>query len=123
MTSFTMGAVLSVTTGRLMCPIGEVYEIVGFLVDRPVFTHELSLFAGPAKKALLAHKADLPAEATGKNFQQVLADATARFGETLDLPEALRGCIADDRNPIETLKALGVPEERILVVRTDGDAE
>lgn len=103
MSEHSTGAVLSVTTGILMCTIGGVYEVMGFLADRPVYTHELSLFADKAKAALLAFEPGLPTDATSENWQEALSVAEGRFGKTIDLPEALRGTIADDRHPVETL--------------------
>lgn len=105
MTAFPTSGILAVTTGILMGPIGEVYEVMGFLADRSVYTHELSLFGDAAKAALLIFEPALPGEATSENWQQVLADAEGRFGKAIDLPDALRGVITDDRHPVETLAA------------------
>jgi hypothetical protein len=38
---FSLGAVLSVTTGRLLCPIGSVYEILNHMTGDNLFTHQL----------------------------------------------------------------------------------
>lgn len=75
MSEHSTGAVLSVTTGILMCTIGGVYEVMGFLADRPVYTHELSLFADKAKAALLAFEPGLPTDATSENWQEALSVA------------------------------------------------
>jgi len=39
--SFTIGAVLSVTTGRLVCDIGDVYDILNHITGDNLFTHVL----------------------------------------------------------------------------------
>jgi len=36
----TLGAVLSIVTGKLVCPLSELYELQDFLVGRPLMTHE-----------------------------------------------------------------------------------
>lgn len=39
--SFPTVVVVSVVTGRLLCPIGDLYDVLSHLVGRPVFTHEI----------------------------------------------------------------------------------
>lgn len=36
----SLGAVLSIVTGTLVCPLDELYELQDFLVGRPLMTHE-----------------------------------------------------------------------------------
>jgi hypothetical protein len=36
-----LGTVLSVTTGKLLAPFGDVQELVEWFCDRPVFTHAM----------------------------------------------------------------------------------
>ena len=38
---FPLGVVLSITTGKLLCPIGDVYDILNFLTGDNLFTHQL----------------------------------------------------------------------------------
>ncbi len=38
---FPLGSVLTVATGRLLCPIGDVYEILNFLLDADIYTHQI----------------------------------------------------------------------------------
>ena len=38
---FTHGQVLSVTTDKLLCEIGGVYEILNYMTDDNLFTHQL----------------------------------------------------------------------------------
>lgn len=46
---FKLGAVLSVTTGYLLCEIGELYEILNFLTKENLYTHQLPRAAEYAK--------------------------------------------------------------------------
>jgi hypothetical protein len=39
--TFTLGEVLSVTTGTLLCDIGRVYAILNFMTGDNLFTHQL----------------------------------------------------------------------------------
>lgn len=38
---FTLGAVLSVTTGKLLCPFDELHEFLDYLTGQNLFTHQL----------------------------------------------------------------------------------
>ena len=52
-TTTTLGAVLSITTGKLVAPLDEVYELQDFLVGRPLMTHERFQDAEPQIDYLL----------------------------------------------------------------------
>lgn len=39
--TFTLGEVLSITTGTLLCPIGRVYEILNHMTGDNLYTHQL----------------------------------------------------------------------------------
>lgn len=50
MKEFTLAQVLSITTGRLLCSMGEVYEILNHITGDNLYTHVLpraSRFASP----------------------------------------------------------------------------
>ena len=38
---FSLGTILTIVTGRLLCPMGEVYGILNFLTGDNLFTHQL----------------------------------------------------------------------------------
>lgn len=46
---FKLGAVLSVTTGYLLCEIGELYKILNFITKQDLYTHQLPRAAEYAK--------------------------------------------------------------------------
>ncbi len=50
---FSFGQILSIYTGRLMCPIDKVYEILDFLHNTNLFTHQLPRASDDAKPWLL----------------------------------------------------------------------
>lgn len=51
---FNLGTVLTVTTGRLFCPIGDLYEILNHMTGDNLFTHQLPRASEAAKPVLLA---------------------------------------------------------------------
>jgi hypothetical protein len=105
MTTFPTAAVLSVTTGRLVGDLVDVVAVLEFLVDRKIYTHELGLLVEPGGRAILVAHPEIPNEATRENCQAIHEVAVGLFGEEYELTEALRGVIADDRPPNETLEA------------------
>jgi hypothetical protein len=105
MTTFPTAAVLTVTTDRMMCELEDVVSVVEFVVDRKIYAHELGLFLESAGRAIVAAHPEIPAEARGRDWELVLTHAIDLFGPTYDLSDALRGVIADDRPPHETLEA------------------
>lgn len=107
MASFPTHGILSTSTGILMGDIGGVYEVVSYLLERPAFTHELAHYGRQAAEALQICHPELPATATTENWQEVRDSFIAEWGETRELDPALKGLIADDKNPAETLRAMG----------------
>lgn len=100
---FATHGVLSAATGRLMGDIGDLYAVISHLIGRPAYTHELGFYGDCAAAVLRQHHPDLPASATQENWQQVKADAIARFGETMTLAPELAGVLADNENAVSTL--------------------
>lgn len=47
--AFNIGAVVSLTSGRLLVPFKDMHEVIEFVAGRPVWTHEL---AGPLVEEL-----------------------------------------------------------------------
>lgn len=54
MRQFTLGTVLSITTGRLLCPIGDVCQILHYMTGDSLFTHQLPRVRKMCEKPLLA---------------------------------------------------------------------
>lgn len=46
---FTLGVVLSVTTGKLLCPFDELHEFLDYLTGQSLFTHQLPRAADSAR--------------------------------------------------------------------------
>jgi hypothetical protein len=107
MTTFPTAAVLSVTTGRLVGDLVDLVAVLEFLVDRKIQFHEIGLFVDPGGRAILVAHPEIPGadEVTKMNCRMVHEVAMGLFGEEYELTDALRGVIADDRPPNETLEA------------------
>lgn len=51
--TFPLGQVLSVTTGILLCEMSEVYDILNYMTQDNLFTHQLPRAAEVCKPAIL----------------------------------------------------------------------
>jgi hypothetical protein len=81
---FPLGAVLSVTTGMLMCDFGEVGDLLEFMANEPVWTHQLPRVADEARPVILRQHpmlADIETPDIDKT-QDVKAQITAFLEET-----------------------------------------
>ena len=56
---FTLGAVLSVTTGKLLCPFDELHEFLDYLTGQSLFTHQLPRASQSARSYILSVYEDL----------------------------------------------------------------
>jgi len=61
MKTFSLGAVLSLTTGILLCEFNEMHKLAAYLIDDPGLTNGYGLLAvmEPCKEALLKQYPDL----------------------------------------------------------------
>jgi hypothetical protein len=87
--TFPLAAVLSVTTGKLLCDIGQVYEILNFMTGDNLFTHQLpraSRECAPYLCELFPVLAEVDAEeVNGDNWKSWLAQQSAQHGEYLEV--------------------------------------
>lgn len=118
---FHLGDVLSVTHDRLLSPrlIEGVYDILNFMTDDNLCTHQLPRAARECRPHLLSQHPKLAeADASGvtsENWRAWLDEQIARFGETFSvspLPEHAHEFI----DPISEL-AEHVHPDRIIVVK------
>ena len=106
--SFPTPAVLSAITGMLICDIGNVYEVLQWMTDGPVWTHQLPRIGREAEPVLLAAHPSL-AEAIAE-AQQINPDNwetwrdrwIERYGPTLEVPKFT----ADQHEAIDPLSEL-----------------
>ena len=120
MTTFDTHAILSCSTGILMGDIGGVYQVMSFLLDRDAYTHELAYYGEMASDVLRSQCPDLPGEkdfghVNRENVREVLTEWEATLGKKFELNDALRGCLADEKNAFSTLKEMK-PDADVIVI-------
>lgn len=116
---FTLGAVLSVTTGTLLCDIGDVYVILNHMTGDNLFTHQLPRAseecAPHLRKQFPALADETAADVTKENWREWLTAAEARYGNAFDV-EPLPDGAHEVRDPIaEAVDMVG--PERVVTVR------
>lgn len=112
---FPTHGVLSASTGILMGDIGALYKVASYLLGRSAFTHELAHYSHPMRRALIACHPELPGDVSDSTWQSVRDDFTDRHGEEFELNEALKDVLADDKDPITTLREMGFNGEIIPI--------
>jgi hypothetical protein len=117
--SFSLGAVLSITTGVLLCPIDGVYRILNFMTGDSIYTHQLPRVSDECKPHLFRQfpaLAEVDASSvTGENWQAWLREQEAKHGDTLNV-EPLPPGEHYQIDPISEL-AEKVHPSKILVVK------
>ena len=89
--TFDLADVLTVTTGRVLCPIGDMYDVLNFLTGGNLFTHQLPRAMRESAPAIYAQHPDLADIALPESWDDEadviawLAEQVARFGATRDL--------------------------------------
>ncbi len=111
MPTFKTTGVLSVSTGRLLGDIDDVYKVISFLCGRDVFTHELAYYGDAASQALRSAIPDLPGNEEAKcvsreNYKEWLLQWQDRFGATIEIPDSLRSVLADNKSALTTLSEM-----------------
>lgn len=116
---FTTGEVISAGTGMLCCPIGDVYKILNFLTGDNLFTHQLPR----AFKACHKHVQEQcpwvkelnKDDCTTETWQEWLADAVAKYGESHEL-QPLPSGTCNHIDPIkEAVDIMGA--DRVIIVK------
>lgn len=86
---FHLSAVLTMTTGKLLCQMEDIYRIAQHLAGEPVWTHQLGRVMTESKPHLLEQFPALAAvtgeEVTPENFAAWLDDRVNEHGEWLDV--------------------------------------
>lgn len=112
----SLGAILSVLTGVLVCPLDEMYDLQNFLVGRDLMTHERIVGNDRQEAALLAQFPRL-AEATPPDFSAIpradvedacraWVDSVAEhIGWTEANVQAVSGCEVDMAEAFENMLA------------------
>jgi hypothetical protein len=120
---FELGVILSVTTGKLLCDLGRVYDILNFMTGDNLFTHQLPRAMDECKPAIIRQYPQL-AKVTGEDITPVnafqwLDEKAAELGDGFEV-EPLAKNEHEFINPIKEIADMVGPE-RVVVVRGDED--
>jgi len=115
---FDLGSVLSITTGRLLTDIGNVYEILNYMTGDNLFTHQLPRASRECEPVLLRQHPELAnIDASGvdtNNWREFLAEQVAKFGNEVEvIPVGLFEHKHID--PIEELESMVDPSKIIII--------
>lgn len=136
--TFGIGPILTITDGTLMCDIGEVYDILGWLTGESLMTHQLSRASRECEGFLRERFPDLAVieapdwsltpgwetldnESKQARITEWLDDVGTRVGRTREVPRLP----AEDHTRIDPLAELRMlrPDLPIIVVSPEGGAE
>ena len=118
---FSLGVVLSITTDRLLCPIGHVYKLLNYLTGASLCTHQLPRAGRTAAPYILQQHPDLAdidvSTVTTENWRQWLRAHERQLGGTRRLTPLPPG-VYQPKDPIAELLDMGVAPERIIGVKS-----
>lgn len=118
---FPTADVMSSVTGRLMGDIAGVYEVLGWMTDESLMTHQLPRVGREAKAAMLAFRPDVATayeeaqHVNPDNWRDWLKVWTDRYGEKMAVPKMT----AEQHERIDPVSELveKVHPDRIVAVR------
>lgn len=117
--AFTLGEVLSITTGKLLCPIDQVYEILNYMTDDSLYTHQLPRVSEECRPYLLKQHPDLAdvdaSSVNTENWQAWLRETVEKYGPTRMVAKLPKG----DHHYIDPLSELAekVHPDKIITVQ------
>lgn len=123
MKTFHLGDILSVTTERVLSPRGMagIYELLNYMTDDDLFTHQLPRAATACRPGLLAQYPELGAVCPSEDLsgegpvRDWLAVMVKIYGEHLDV-QPLQIGVWKRRNPLAELAEMVGPERVVPVV-------
>jgi hypothetical protein len=121
---FPIGVVLSITHDKLLTEIGNVYEILNWMLDENLYTHQLpraGKFCRPFLRAQLPQLEEwdiYDAQVNTENWRGMLNKAVTLFGETLEV-EKPPPSVWTEKNPLDELAEM-VGKEKVIVI-SQGD--
>ena len=122
----TLGELLSVMRGCLLCPMERVYEVLNYLTGAELFTHQLpraSRCASPILEAQFPAVAEIDCSNVWPgNWQEFLATAVAKCGDEFELTPLPAGTY-QPQDPIAELVQMMGDADAPPAKQGDDDAE
>jgi len=122
MKKFSLGQILSITTGKLMCDIGKVYEILNYLTNDNLFTHQLPRASKECQPWLLHRLSWLKeidlSNVNRENWEEILSELELKYGKQFEL-EPIPRDDHDYKNPLDELESM--VGKKVIVVNVDGE--
>lgn len=120
MKSFSIGAILSVTTGVLLADIGEVHELLDHMTGDTLFTHQLPRAAtecvGPLREQFPQFDGiEVPTFDAPEYYAEWASDQGHAYGDWHEVRPLEPGQHVR-RNPLAELAEMTRPDAEIIVV-------
>ncbi|WP_020525886.1 DUF7736 domain-containing protein [Catelliglobosispora koreensis] len=122
--TFSLGAVLTVTTDIMLCPFDDLHELIEFMAGEPVWIHQLTRVANEAKPELLRQHPDLadvtvPELSSWAECAAFLATLAAVYGTEREVSPLSR----EDHTSVDPLAefAMNFPGVEVVPVVLDGE--
>lgn len=123
--TFPTAVVLSTVTGRLICDIGGIYEVLNWMTGESVYTHQLPRIGREAELVILAahphlrEAVDEANQVTPENWQEWRDLWIERYGAEIAVPKMT----AAEHERIDPMSELAekVRPDQIITVKV-GDA-
>lgn len=116
---FPLNQVLTITTGRLLCDIGDVYGILNFLTGDNLFTHQLPRGVEFCQPKILEQYPELAevddSGVTSENWREWLDKMKSKLPAEYELSPLENW---KSRNPIEEAEEMIGKEKVITVVKS-----
>lgn len=125
MREFSLGTILTMTTGRFLTTFDELYDLASYMSGEEVWTHQLPRVKGEAGPVILKRypqlaEIEVPTydESTDKEsfYGDWLATQEERYGKMFAL-EPLSAEEHASIDPLTEFEAMGIPAEKIIPVR------
>lgn len=92
---FKLGQILSITHGRLMCDIGEIYKILNFMTNANLFVNQLSRAAKECKPWLFRQYPQLEKisldDVNKDNWREILSSLENQYGSIFVVEQIPQG--------------------------------
>jgi hypothetical protein len=117
---FKIGVILSITHGRLLCEIGEVYKILNYMLDDILYTHQLPRAGRFAKSFVTAQHPQLEEwnniaiKINRENWKDYLHKAEQLFGESLEIEKVPAG-LWTHKEPVEEAEEIAGKDKVITI--------